>query len=98
MSRTLVDCSPALEALAEASGDHNPHRADELYRCALIGVYARLAGTLTVLTGGEAMRHAVAPGVALRPSRRTARRSRHRARVPDRPSRRRFGRAAGWRG
>ncbi len=63
MSRTLVDCSPALEALAEASGDRNPHRADELYRCALIGVYARLAGTLTVLTGGEAMRHAVAPGV-----------------------------------
>ena len=63
MSRTLVDCSPELEALAEASGDRNPHRADELYRRALIGVYARLAGTLTALTGGEAMRHAVAPGV-----------------------------------
>ncbi len=62
MSRTLVDCSPELEALAEASGDHNPHRADEAYRRALIGVYARLAGTLTALTGGEAMRHAAAPG------------------------------------
>ena len=61
MSRALVDCSPELEALAEASGDHNPHRADEFYRRALIGVYARLAGTLTALTGGEAMRHAVAP-------------------------------------
>jgi phosphoenolpyruvate carboxylase len=62
MSRTLVDCSPELAALAEASGDHNPHRSDESYRQALIGVYARLAGTLTALTGGEAMRHAVAPG------------------------------------
>ncbi|HUO55718.1 MAG TPA: phosphoenolpyruvate carboxylase [Rhodoblastus sp.] len=62
MSRTLVDCSAALEALAEASGDHNVHRADETYRRALIGVYARLAGTLTALTGGEAMRHAAAPG------------------------------------
>ncbi len=61
MSRSLVDCTPELEALAEASGDHNPHRADESYRRALIGVYARLAGTLTALTGGEAMRHAVAP-------------------------------------
>ncbi len=62
MSRTLIDCSPELEALAEASGDPNPHRSDETYRRALIGVYARLAGTLTALTGGEAMRHAVAPG------------------------------------
>ncbi len=61
MSRALVDCTPELEVLAEASGDHNPHRADESYRRALIGVYARLAGTLTALTGGEAMRHAVAP-------------------------------------
>jgi phosphoenolpyruvate carboxylase len=61
MSRALVDCTPELEALAEASGDHNPHRADEFYRRALIGVYARLAGTLTALTGGVAMRHAVAP-------------------------------------
>ncbi len=61
MSRSLVDCAPELESLAEASGDHNPHRADESYRRALIGVYARLAGTLTALTGGVAMRHAVAP-------------------------------------
>jgi phosphoenolpyruvate carboxylase len=62
MSRSLIDCSPELDALAEASGDRNPHRADETYRRALIGVYARLAGTLTALTGSEAMRHAVAPG------------------------------------
>jgi phosphoenolpyruvate carboxylase len=62
MSRTLVDCSPELDALAEASGDANPHRADETYRRALIGVYARLAGTLKALTGGEALRHAIGSG------------------------------------
>ncbi len=61
MSESLVESSADLKALAEASGDHNPHRADEHYRRALIGVYARLAGTLTALTGGVAMRHAAAP-------------------------------------
>jgi phosphoenolpyruvate carboxylase len=64
MSGSLVTCSPELAALADDSGDANPHRADEFYRRALIGVYARLAGTLTALTGGEAMRHAAAPGDA----------------------------------
>ncbi len=62
MSRVLVDCSAELDALAEASGDVNPHRADETYRRALIGVYARLAGTMKALTGGEALRHAVGSG------------------------------------
>jgi phosphoenolpyruvate carboxylase len=60
-SATLSTVSPALQALADASGDTNPHRADEPYRRALIGVYARLAATLTKLTGTEALRHAVAP-------------------------------------
>ncbi len=62
ISDMVTPCSPALKALAEASGDHNPHRDDEFYRRALIGVYARLAGTLRALTGGEAMRHAATPG------------------------------------
>jgi phosphoenolpyruvate carboxylase len=62
MSDALVGCSPELTVLADASGDVNPHRADESYRRALIGVYARLAGTLTALTGGEAMRHAATSG------------------------------------
>ncbi len=53
MSESLVSCSPELAALAELSGDANPHRADESDRRALIGVYARLAGTLTALTGGK---------------------------------------------
>jgi phosphoenolpyruvate carboxylase len=61
MSSILVDCSPAMQALAESSPDTNEHRQDEPYRRALTGVYARLAATLKALTGGEAARHAVAP-------------------------------------
>lgn len=37
--------SPAMQALSDASPDHNPHRDDEPYRRALIGVYARLQAT-----------------------------------------------------
>ncbi len=62
ISDLVTPCSDALKTLAAASGDSNPHRDDEFYRRALIGVYARLAGTLKALTGGEAMRHAAAPG------------------------------------
>ena len=61
MSALLVEVTPELRALAERSGDLNEHRLDEPYRRALIGVYARLAGTLQALTGTEALRHAVAP-------------------------------------
>ena len=61
MSARLVDISPAMQALADASPDRNEHRADEPYRRALTGIYARLAATLKALTGGEAARHAVAP-------------------------------------
>ena len=61
MSGLLVGVSPEMQALAERSPDHNPHRADEPYRRALTGVYARLAATLRQLSGEEALRHAVAP-------------------------------------
>jgi len=61
MSGTLAPVSAAMLALAAASPDHNPHRADEPYRRALVGIYARLAATLLELTGTEALRHAVAP-------------------------------------
>ncbi|MEO6363121.1 MAG: phosphoenolpyruvate carboxylase [Caldimonas sp.] len=60
-SSTLAPVSAALQRLADDSGDASPHRADEAYRRALIGVYARLAATLKALTGTEALRHAVAP-------------------------------------
>lgn len=61
ISATLAPVSAEMRALAAASPDQNPHREDEPYRRALIGVYARLAATLHELTGTEALRHAVAP-------------------------------------
>ena len=61
MSAILVECSDEMQALAERSPDNSEHRQDEPYRRALTGVYARLAATLKLLTGGEAARHAVAP-------------------------------------
>ena len=61
VSVRLVDVSPAMQTLANASPDQNPHRQDEPYRRALTGIYARLAATLEHLAGGQAARHAVAP-------------------------------------
>ena len=61
ISCTLVGCTPQLTALADRSGDSSPHREDEHYRRALIGIYARLAGTLEKLTGRAALRHALKP-------------------------------------
>jgi len=61
VSAMLASVSPDMQALAERSPDQNAHRQDEPYRRALTGMYARLAATLTALTGGEAARHAVAP-------------------------------------
>ncbi|MSQ76023.1 MAG: phosphoenolpyruvate carboxylase [Rhodoferax sp.] len=61
VSAMLVQCDPAMQALAERSPDTNAHRQDEPYRRALTGIYARLAATLKALTGGDAARHAVAP-------------------------------------
>jgi len=61
LSAMLVEVSPAMQALANRSPDTNEHRQDEPYRRALTGVYARLAATLKLLTGGDAARHAVAP-------------------------------------
>ncbi len=57
----LAGVTPAMQALADASPDKNPHREDEPYRRALVGIYARLAATLLALTGTEALRHAVPP-------------------------------------
>ncbi len=61
MSEMLTGVTPEMAALAQRSPDTNAHRMDEPYRRALTGMYARLAATLTHLTGGEAARHAVAP-------------------------------------
>jgi len=61
LSAMLCPVTPQMRRLADESPDQNPHREDEPYRRALIGVYARLAATLHELTGTEALRHAVAP-------------------------------------
>lgn len=61
ISATLSAVSPAMQRLADASGDDSAHREDEPYRRALVGMYARLAATLLALTGTQALRHAVAP-------------------------------------
>ncbi len=44
-STLIVPVTPAMQALADASVDVSPHRSDEPYRRALIGIYARLAAT-----------------------------------------------------
>ena len=61
MSRALVGCSQDLLSLAGQSADANARRDDEPYRRALVGVYARLAGSLEALTKTDALRHAIAP-------------------------------------
>ena len=47
----LVNVTPELIALADASGDDSPFRQDEPYRRALAGIYARLAATARALCG-----------------------------------------------
>ena len=62
MSSAMVTVSPALAALADASGDTAASRVDEPYRRALIGVYARTAASFTALTGTTPPLAAMAPG------------------------------------
>ena len=47
----LVNVTPELLALADASGDDSPFRQDEPYRRALAGIYARLAASALTLCG-----------------------------------------------
>ncbi len=56
---SVIEASPALLELAERSPDTHPQRADEPYRRALTGLYARMAATARELDHVEAMRHAV---------------------------------------
>lgn len=58
LAADLAEVSPELAALAEASRDPSPQRADEPYRRALTGIYARLAATLEQRTGAPPSRRA----------------------------------------
>ncbi len=51
LSSRFTAVTPDLQALADRSKDASPQRADEPYRRALTGIYARVAATLTALTG-----------------------------------------------
>lgn len=51
ISIEMAAVSPEVLALADASGDDAPSRADEPYRRAIAGIYARLCGTYRALTG-----------------------------------------------
>jgi len=60
LSRQLLGISPELEALADRSPDASPHRTDEPFRRALIGIHARIAATMTALNHRDVPRHAAA--------------------------------------
>ena len=66
LSARLVQPATSLLALAEAAHDANPHRQDEPYRQALVGIYARLAATMQALAGKSPARapHADRPPYA----------------------------------
>jgi phosphoenolpyruvate carboxylase len=51
ISSELADATPELRRLADRSGDVAPARADEPYRRAISGIYARLAMTFEAITG-----------------------------------------------
>ncbi|HEY1997650.1 phosphoenolpyruvate carboxylase [Paraburkholderia sp.] len=55
VSNLLTGASDALKALAAASPDQSPHRVDEPYRRALIGIYTRLAASARVRLGEGAV-------------------------------------------
>ncbi len=60
LSDLLVTITPEMKALAEHSTDHSPQRADEPYRRALSGIYARVAATARTLDSAEPVRHEIA--------------------------------------
>ena len=59
LSNLLIQVTPELLALAEHSTDQSPQRADEPYRRALSGIYARLAATARFLDDIEPVRHEI---------------------------------------
>ncbi len=59
LSDLLIQVTPELHSLAEHSPDKSPQRADEPYRRALSGIYARLAATTRALDHVEPVRHEI---------------------------------------
>lgn len=69
LSTRMVDVSPELKALAERSPDPSPHFAEEPYRRAISGIYARVAATLRHLDDVSAPRTPVGDAPAYRSAR-----------------------------
>src|SRR5690606_22201107 len=61
LNTLLGVASTELQTLADNSHDESPHRHDEPYRRALIGVYGRLAATARELTGQNLARREASP-------------------------------------
>ena len=61
ISTELVPTTDEVEALAEAGHDPSPARADEPYRRAVSGIYARLAATFAGIVGKPPPRPATIP-------------------------------------
>ncbi|MBC2778065.1 phosphoenolpyruvate carboxylase [Parasphingopyxis marina] len=64
ISSEVSEIEPAVIALADASGDEAPSRADEPYRRAIAGIYARVAETHCQLTGKPPARPAAIAAAA----------------------------------
>jgi phosphoenolpyruvate carboxylase len=64
LSTEMTSISSGLQDLAAGSGDMHAARADEPYRRAITGMYARLAATYQNLTGRTAQRPATVSGAA----------------------------------
>ncbi|MEM7702002.1 MAG: phosphoenolpyruvate carboxylase [Pseudomonadota bacterium] len=62
ISSELSEITPEIQELAWASGDTSPHRQDEPYRRALIGIYGRLAATFELICGKAPSRPALVQG------------------------------------
>jgi phosphoenolpyruvate carboxylase len=62
LSDALARGTPELAALAARAPDAAPRRGDELFRRALVGIYARLSATREALAGAPAGRRPPAPG------------------------------------
>ena len=66
LSTRVVGVSQELDALAKRSPDPSPHFAEEPYRCAISGIYARVAATLRQLDDAAAPRAPVGDAPAYR--------------------------------